>query len=465
MHLPKYFFLYLIASTFQLSAQFHSIRFYGSGFNDRDRVKIPLVNGTTSLNINVGQDFTIEFWMKTSSGTNLSGAAANTGSNDDWTIGHIIVDRDVFGQGNFGDYGISLANGRIAFGVNNGNASYTLVGTGDLRDGLWHHVAVTRSNANGMLRIFIDGMMNASGTGPTGNVAYNPNRNLSTDCQSQGGLCINEPNIILGAEKHDYDPNTYPSFNGWMDELRISNSIRYVGNFTAPTTEFAVDGQTVGLFHFNEGSGNTIDDASGVSDGQLVPHAQASNEPWSNESPFSVLFIKNFKWDYLISGEELLFYCLEAWDDELDIYVEYFDEIKGNWVRLTPPIGQIFYDEGMTMLKYKKEEIKEGNYRLSVEKSDRTVVNGEIKRIVFEKPDSITLCYPNPVQDDLYVLTSENIDNVIFYDSKGKMVPSPSVNLQTKLLKFDLEGWASGYYYLQLSGEKFISSGCKVLKY
>jgi hypothetical protein len=57
-------------------------------------------------------DFTIEFWMKASAADNPSGPCASGG--DAWIFGNILLDRDVYGNGDFGDYGVSLYGGRIA---------------------------------------------------------------------------------------------------------------------------------------------------------------------------------------------------------------------------------------------------------------------------------------------------------------------------------------------------------------
>ena len=40
---------------------------------------------------------------------------------------------------------------------------------------------------------------------------------------------------MLGAEKHDAGAE-FPSFSGWLDELRISNNVRYGGAFTPLST-------------------------------------------------------------------------------------------------------------------------------------------------------------------------------------------------------------------------------------
>jgi hypothetical protein len=49
--------------------------------------------------------------------------------------------------------------------------------------------------------------------------------------------------------------------NGQIDELRISNVVRYSVAFTLPTAALGSDANTVGLFHFDEGSGQTSSDS------------------------------------------------------------------------------------------------------------------------------------------------------------------------------------------------------------
>ena len=49
-------------------------------------------------------------------------------TNDGWITGNILFDRDVFGDGDHGDYGVSLTGGRIAFGVSAGSAGNTICG-------------------------------------------------------------------------------------------------------------------------------------------------------------------------------------------------------------------------------------------------------------------------------------------------------------------------------------------------
>ncbi|MCX8062029.1 MAG: LamG domain-containing protein [Anaerolineales bacterium] len=241
------------------SSPTYSLRFYGSGVNDIDRVKIPVVSGNTSLPVNIGAaDFTIEFWMRFVPGENTSGPC--TEGEDTWIYGNILFDRDIFGAPDYGDFGISLYGGRIAFGVHNGASGYTICGNGTLAASQWHHIAVTR-RTNGEMRIFVNGNLDRQITNdPTGNISYRLGRSIT-------GSYVNEPYLVIGAEKHDYDPNTYPSFSGWIDEVRISNIVRYTGNFTPPNAPFTPDNNTVGLYHFDEGSGTVVLDSSGATGG------------------------------------------------------------------------------------------------------------------------------------------------------------------------------------------------------
>lgn len=242
--------------------QNYCLRFYGNGVNDIDRVKVPLDAPPTKAD--VGGDFTIEFQMRAQVVQNPSGTAATSGPNDDWTLGHVIVDRDIFGAGDYGDYGISLAGGRIAFGVNNGAQSYTLISNMVVADDNWHHIAVTRSATGGTLQIFIDGVLdNSQITSVTGDISYRDGRSTTWP---------NDPFIVLGAEKHDYDNTQYPSYSGYLDELRISNIVRYTSSYT-PVNRFYDDVNTVLLYHFDEGTGTLVRDsallAGPSTDGQI----------------------------------------------------------------------------------------------------------------------------------------------------------------------------------------------------
>ncbi len=225
----------------------YALQFYGNGMSDIDRVKVRI---DPHVPADVGGDFTIEFWMKT---TAAGGSCSPGNTGDGWITGRTIIDRDVYGNGDHGDYGISLAGGRICFGVAQGASGRTIYGSTNVANGQWRHIAVTRSASSGQMRIFVDGQLDAQGTGPAGDISYRDGRSTSYP--------NSDPFLVFGAEKHDAG-SAYPSYIGLLDDIRISNVVRYTSAFTRPTAPHAADGQTVALYRFDEGSGTAVIDSA-----------------------------------------------------------------------------------------------------------------------------------------------------------------------------------------------------------
>ncbi len=257
----------------------YALRFHGNGTGDIDRVKISL--GGQANVVNVGADFTIEFFIRANQQENSSGAC--TSGESGWINGNIIIDRDVFGPGDFGDYGVSLfgENGVIAFGVSLSDAGETVCGKTNVADGEWHHIALTRDNTTGLLTLYVDGIQDGQAAGPVGDVSYRAGRSTQWP---------NDAFLVIGAEKHDYDSQTYRSFSGWLDELRISHTVRYVGDFSPPTEPFVTDEDTVGLYHFDEGEGDQAFDSSETGNhGAIRIGGKPSGPEWSSETPFAAM--------------------------------------------------------------------------------------------------------------------------------------------------------------------------------
>lgn len=55
----------------------------------------------------------------------------------------------------------------------------------------------------------------------------------------------------------------YGFFAGQLDDVHISRIVRYTGNFTPPSAPLTADANTLALYLFDEGSGQTTSDASG----------------------------------------------------------------------------------------------------------------------------------------------------------------------------------------------------------
>lgn len=100
----------------------------------------------------IQDDFSIEFWFKTST---------NGGSGSLYYQGTALVDAEVSGVTN--DFGISYSGaGQLNAGT--GNPDYSM-NYGALADGNWHHVVMTRQKSTGNAWLYVDGVQVATATG------------------------------------------------------------------------------------------------------------------------------------------------------------------------------------------------------------------------------------------------------------------------------------------------------------
>jgi regulation of enolase protein 1 (concanavalin A-like superfamily) len=112
------------------------------------------VSSSVQIPASVANDFSIAYWVKTTA----------TGGSGQWWNGKGLVDGEM--PGSVADFGTSLIGTKAAFGV--GNPDTTIVSTTSINDGNWHHVAATRVNATGAMKLYVDSSLQASATGPTG---------------------------------------------------------------------------------------------------------------------------------------------------------------------------------------------------------------------------------------------------------------------------------------------------------
>jgi hypothetical protein len=254
-----------------------SLRFHGNPTAEVDQIKVPI---DPQVAADLGGDLTVEFWLKTEPGANPA-MSCQAGS-DGWTYGNVILDRDVFGTGDYGEYGVSLSGGRIAFGVGRAGRQQTICGLIDVADGRWHHVALTRRFADGVMRIYVDGTESAQGIGPAGDISYRDGRPTGVS---------SDPFLIIGASKSDEGTGSN-GFSGALDELRLSSSIRYSSPFDRPLAPFVADAETALLFHFDEGPtgpclSSVLDTSGRATHGQCRHGGSASPGPlYEADAPF-----------------------------------------------------------------------------------------------------------------------------------------------------------------------------------
>ncbi|MDQ4122643.1 MAG: LamG domain-containing protein [Acidobacteriota bacterium] len=142
-------------------------------------------NDSVAIQRQIGDSFSIEFWMKTTS--------TGGGNESHWYQGAGLVDGEVPGVAN--DFGVSLGNGKVLFGT--GSPDTTIRSTTTVNNGQWHHVVATRNRNTGTMRLFVNGQAVASGTGGT--------QSLTAPTQ-----------ITLGKLQ-----TSVSYFNGQLDEVKI----------------------------------------------------------------------------------------------------------------------------------------------------------------------------------------------------------------------------------------------------
>ncbi len=126
-------------------------------------------------------------------------------------------------------------DGVVSFAVGDDGAAATYAFS--LFDGVVHHVAGTYDGADGTVRLFVDGKLAGANEAFPGEA---------------------DDRIQVGCAK--------AATEGWygvIDEIRLSSTVRYTGDFTRPESAFKDDDDTVMLFHLDEGTGETATSATG----------------------------------------------------------------------------------------------------------------------------------------------------------------------------------------------------------
>lgn len=205
-----FFFLFITSIVFAININAqpfgHFIRF--DGIDDE------LSIDASSVLLN-NSDFTIEFWFRTCQDS-LNFHQAFLGSSND-------IEINMF-PGLDKTYYQLCANSTINVWTCFQDHQYPT----DLD---WHHLAVTYDYSADEFEFYFDGI---DGTVSTSN---------DYDFSTNGFLYIG---------RSDYQSWLYKNFNGYIDEMRISNTIRYTESFTPTLNEFTPDEQTTGLWHFND---------------------------------------------------------------------------------------------------------------------------------------------------------------------------------------------------------------------
>jgi hypothetical protein len=202
------------------------------------------VNDYLNVTRPVADDFTIEYWVKTTQ-TGTTGTM--------WYSGVGIVDAEVGGSAN--DFGTSLNGSKLCFGI--GSSDYSIISNASINDGSWKHIAVTRTKATGAINIYINGVLDISGT-----------------CSNLGSLTAPTYVRIGGMQ------TAVNYFNGSLDDIRFWNVVRTQAQISANMNQ-ELNGDESGLvayFKCNQG----IPNASNTTVTTLFDETTSYNTTLSN---------------------------------------------------------------------------------------------------------------------------------------------------------------------------------------
>jgi outer membrane biosynthesis protein TonB len=180
-----------------------------------------------------GNSFTVEAWVRPSIANENGVVIAEANDDAGWSL--------------------EIDAGRATLWVRTNTGWQIVQNTTVLAANTWYHIAATY-NA-GAARVFVNGVASAQAT--------------------MGATLTLATNLRFGGVAG------YAYFNGRLDDVRISNTVRYTADFTPPATLPAADANTVGQWRISEGAGQTTADSSaGANNGTLgATTSVASDDP------------------------------------------------------------------------------------------------------------------------------------------------------------------------------------------
>jgi hypothetical protein len=387
------------------------------------------VNDNVVIPHMVSSDFTVEYWMKTSS----TGPGNNS---TQWYGGNGIVDAEV--AGGTTDWGTSLTGSYLAFGI--GNPDITIHSTSTVNTGNWVHVAATWKQSTGNMILYINGVQEATSTGST-------------------ALRVAPPRIMLGQLQTNIQ-----SFAGTIDELRIWNVVRtqadiqaYMYNEIDPNSSAANNLLAYYTFNQNNADGNnagvvTLIDQKSTNNGSINNFALSGTT--SNFVPQQAMLAKlpveliSFTATQLDAGVQL------QWETSSELNALHFAVERSadgrNWNSLTtiPAAGNSSIYKKYTYLDV--TPITGLNYyRLR-----QTDINGvskysEIKSIKIVLPTSQIILLENPVVNGrLQIQNNSNVrEPAALINTKGQLLMQ--LNIKPGMNIIDLSKYSHGIYWLK----------------
>ena len=174
-----------------------------------------LLNGTnqgTQISRPVQDDFTLSAWFKT---------ASNAGDLYGFYSGIGIIDGEAAGSVN--DFGLTMGNGKLIFGI--GNPDINIFSSNTYNDNKWHNVVCTRVKSSGAMVMYVDGVQIGTATGNTNSLSV-PN-SLTIGVSQLGKYFPGSISVV-------------DIYNNALNASQVQQNYNYFySRFTEPVTSFS----------------------------------------------------------------------------------------------------------------------------------------------------------------------------------------------------------------------------------
>jgi hypothetical protein len=387
------------------------------GFNDF--VQIPNV---------VSGDFTVEYWMKTTS----------TGSGgSQWYHSNGIVDAEVGGVTD--DWGTSLLGNKLAFGV--GNPDVTIQSGSAVNTGNWVHVAASWKQSTGEIKLYINGVQEA--TQITGATALRsmPSR------------------ITFGLLQTN---NQY--YQGSLDEVRIWNEVRSLAQVQANMNKelnFSAEPILNAYYTFNQGipSGDNtgvtmLIDEKNNNDGSLSGFT-LTGATSNFVSQYSSLVILPLKWlSFTVQKQQnkaLLNWSTASEQNTKDFIVQHSSNgMVWDNSGVVPAAGNSNTTSSYSFIHNVPAE-GINFYRILQTDLDDRITYSEIRSIKFAGDNGLFVVLNNPVNNGVLQVKFKQPATVSLYNGKGNLLWKKEARAGTQT--FNMSGYSKGIYFLKANGQ------------
>ncbi|MFN5417474.1 MAG: LamG-like jellyroll fold domain-containing protein [Flavobacteriia bacterium] len=278
----------------------------------------------------------------------------------------------------------------------------------------WHHVALMYQHSTDEFTYYFDGI--------DGTLSDQYDFNFTV-------------NGLFYVGRSGYQTWTYGSFKGYIDELRISDTIRYNQAFIPPTTAFINDNRTTGLWHFSENNPvDTVFDASG-------------NNHHFNASGFPV--VMNF--NNLILQEEDTLLAAGVFDSYQWLKC---GDIVNPSTSITGATNSTYVltENGVFALQVSDQQCVYTSECVDFEMYVADTIVDTTSNATFVKNNYLEnfVVISNPVKDFLSIKNTKSEQLIIsLFDLNGKLIRNIKSNEQ--LIQLDVSSLESGLYLLELN--------------